>query len=72
MKKSTREEFEAFVLSQVIEDGDRAKPMTIKDADNYLSVVVDLLWPDIPVGFTVEEFAESYNRHLAQRKASSD
>ena len=61
MKQCSQAELDAFVARMISDDGDRAKPMTLKQADNYLSVVVDLYWPDIPVGFTVDDFLESWN-----------
>lgn len=62
--KCSKKKLDAFVLSQIEEDGADAKPMTVEEAESYLDALTDLIWPNMPFGFTVEEFAESWNRQL--------
>ena len=67
-RKCTQAELDSFVAAQIAADGDRAQPLkSISEAADYASVTVDLLWPDIPYGWTTEEFMESYNRQLKER-----
>ena len=64
----TQAEFDAFVAEHM-ETFDRdGHPIDEKEADILLSTIIDLFWPDTPYGFTNEQFIESWNRQLKDRK----
>ena len=70
--KCSKDEFDRFVSKQIedyTEDGETVRPMSIDETDSFLSVMVDLVWPDMPTGFTAEEFMESWNRQVNEMTA---
>ena len=68
--KCTQEELDSFVNSQIDIYGKKIKHIEGVDADKLLCTIVDLLWPDIPIGFTLEDFIESWNRLTAKRETA--
>ena len=64
-KSCSQEELDAFVAREIMSDGPNYRIFSsIEEAEDYLSVVIDLEWPDTPYGFETEEFMESYNRQV--------
>ena len=66
--RCTQKELDAFVAIALDDFGDRAEPIDLEHAEGYESVMVDLFFPDIPYGFSTDEFMESWNRQLKTRE----
>ena len=66
MMRCTQEELDAFTKRHLEMDEDEAKPLTLETVEGYVEMAVDMCWPDIPIGFTDDQFMESYNRQLKE------
>ena len=63
----TQEELDAYVRDWVGFDGEYEKPLdTYARAEDLCIYVDEVSFPDIPKGFTIREFMESYNRQFPQ------